>query len=80
MKGAEMINNNMKIGQKVMFSAAVVKQCGHEKTVADMRGEIVFSARANKNVVAVDTGGTYPNEEGNPIRHIPIKNLVVVTP
>jgi hypothetical protein len=73
-----MINNNMKVGQKVMFSNDVVKRCGHSKDVADMRGVILESPMCNKNVVRVDTEGTYPNEEGNNIRYIPIKNLVVV--
>ena len=52
-----MINNNMRVGQGVMFSAAVVKQCGHSKDVADMRGVIIESGMCNKNVVRVDTGG-----------------------
>ena len=73
-----MINNNMRVGQGVMFSAAVVKQCGHSKDVADMRGVIIESGMCNKNVVRVDTGGTYPNEDGGPVRCIPIKNLVVI--
>jgi hypothetical protein len=73
-----MINHNMKVGQRVMFSDAVVRRCGHDKTVADMRGVIIFSERTNKYIACVDTEGTLPNEEGNSIRYIPIKNLVVV--
>jgi hypothetical protein len=73
-----MINNNMKVGQKVMFTNEVVKRCGHSKDVADMRGVIIFNERCAKSVVCVDTQGTYPNEEGSSIRYIPIKNLVVV--
>ena len=72
-----MINNHMKIGTKVMFSNKVVKQCGHSKDVADMRGEIIGFISDGK-VARVDTHGTYPNEEGNSIRCIPTGNLIAV--
>lgn len=69
-----MVNRNLKIGQRVMFTNAVVRQCGHDKTVADMRGIIL---EVKEHWARVDTQGTYPNEEGSPIRYIPIKNLAL---
>ena len=66
----------MELNQRVMFTNAVVKQCGHDKTVADMRGIII---NITGNIARVDTGGTYPNEDGYSIRSIPLKNLMLST-
>ena len=65
----------MELNQRVMFTNEVVRQCGHEKTVADMRGIII---NITGNIARVDTQGTYPNEEGNSVRCIPVKNLAAV--
>jgi len=62
----------MQTNQKVMFKDEVVKRCGHQKHVADMRGIIM---EVKGKVCKVDTAGTYPNEDGNSIRWIPVANL-----
>ena len=59
-----------------MFTNEVVKRCEHSKYVADMRGTIISIVYGK--IARVDTHGSYPNEEGNSIRSIPIKNLSVV--
>jgi hypothetical protein len=61
------------VGDKVMFSNEVVARIGHDKTVADMRGVIT---EVDGRVALVDTRGTYPGEGGNPVRGIPLANLV----
>ncbi len=65
----------VKTGDYVAFSRAVVQSCGYDKTAADMRGLVIELSDA---VAVVDTFGTWTNEEGSSIRHIPIKNLVRV--
>jgi len=67
----------MKIGQQVAFSQSVLRRCGGDKTLADMRG-VVLDILSGGKVARVDTRGTYPNEEGNSVRSIPVANLTVI--
>lgn len=62
----------MKVNDKVIFKASVVRQCGHSSTVASMRGLVLA---INGKVAEVDCLGTYDNEEGKRIRFIPLANL-----
>lgn len=67
-------NPSVKVGDYVRFTNSVVKQTGHSKDVADMRGEIVGIVAGGK-VARVDTFGSFPNEEGATVRSIPVANL-----
>lgn len=71
------MSKSIKPGQLVAFSQAVLKRCGGDKSIADMRA-IVLSLMSNGKVAQVDTRGTYPNEDGNSVRYIPVANLTVV--
>ena len=62
----------IKTGDTVAFKAAVVKRCGNDKLIADMRGKVLSISGV---IAKVDTFGTFPNEDGNSIRHIPIANI-----
>jgi len=64
----------MKVNDKVIFKASVIRQCGHSSSVAGMRG-VVLSVSGK--VAEVDCLGTYNNEEGNRVRFIPVANLCV---
>jgi hypothetical protein len=44
-----------------------------------MRGK-VLSLMSGGKVAEVDTGGTFPNEEGNSVRFIPVANLTTILP
>ena len=57
-----------------MFTDEVVKRAGHDKRIADMRGKVI-SIVSNGKVAMVDTNGTFVNDDGNPVRGIPIANL-----
>lgn len=65
----------MKVNDKVVFKAQVIRQCNHDKAVAGMKG-IVLEIKGK--VAKVDTMGSYPNEEGDSIQFIPIANLARV--
>lgn len=64
-------------GNKVAFSPVVLRRCGYEKALADMRG-IVLEVSKDGKIAQVDTHGTYCNEEGNPVRSIPTANLTKI--
>lgn len=49
----------------------------YDKVTADMRGKVLSIVSGGK-VAEVDTGGTFPNEEGNSIRFIPVANLTPI--
>jgi hypothetical protein len=67
----------MKIGQNVAFKRSVIRRLGYDKVTADMRGR-VLSLMSGGKVAEVDTGGTFPNEEGNSVRFIPVANLTTI--
>jgi hypothetical protein len=69
----------MKIGQHVAFKQTVIRRMGYDKVTADMRGKVLSIVSGGK-VAEVDTGGTFPNEEGNSIRFIPVANLATILP
>jgi len=69
----------MKTGQQVAFKQSVIRRLGYDKITADMRG-VVLSLVSGGKVAEVDTGGTFPNEEGNSIRFIPVANLTPILP
>jgi|LakMenE18May11ns_1017448.scaffolds.fasta_scaffold9162371_2 hypothetical protein len=62
-----------KPGQKVAFAQSVLKRMGP----SPMRGT-VLSLHSGGKVAEVDTGGTWPNEDGNSIRFIPVANLTPI--
>jgi hypothetical protein len=67
----------MKIGQNVAFKQSVIRRLGYDKVTADMRGKVI-SIMSGGKVAEVDTLGTYPNEEGNNVRFIPVANLTTI--
>lgn len=67
----------MKIGQQVAFKQAVIRRMGYDKVTADMRGT-VLSLMSGGKVAEVDTGNTFPNDEGNSVRFIPVANLTPI--
>ena len=67
----------MKIGQHVAFKQTVIRRMSYDKVTADMRGKVLSIVSGGK-VAEVDTGGTFPNEEGNSIRFIPVANLTPI--
>ena len=69
----------MKIGQHVAFKQSVIRRLGHDKITANMRGQVLSIVSGGK-VAEVDTSGTYPNEEGNSVRFIPVANLTTILP
>lgn len=69
----------MKIGQQVAFKQAVIRRMGYDKVTADMRGT-VLSFMSGGKVAEVDTRGTFPNDEGNSVRFIPVANLTPILP
>ncbi len=62
-----------KPGQKVAFAQSVLKRMGP----SSMRGT-VLALHSGGKVAEVDTGGTWPNEDGNSIRFIPVANLTPI--
>lgn len=66
----------LKAGDTVAFSKAVIKRLGYCATTAAMRGVVLG---LNGKVARVDTKGSWANEEGNPVRFIPVANLVKVS-
>lgn len=63
----------VKVGQRVAFTQAVIRRCGHESS--KMRGTVL---EVHGNVARVDTAGTWTSPEGNDIRSIPIANLTLL--
>lgn len=61
-------------GDRVMFADSVVRRCGRDKAVADMRGHIVALVSGGR-VAIVETNGTYTADDGRTERAIPAANL-----
>tara|TARA_R110000868_G_scaffold389828_1_gene659179 strand:+ start:1067 stop:1285 length:219 start_codon:yes stop_codon:yes gene_type:complete len=61
------------IGDKVLFSRAVVKRLNYDKAAGDARGVVVD---VNGPVISVDFRGTWvQHENGGTVRHVPAANL-----
>ena len=65
----------LSVGTQVKFCESVVRTCGHDARVANMRGT-VLAFIANGKAVKVDCGDTYISEEGRKVRSIPVNNLM----
>jgi hypothetical protein len=62
------------IGDKVLFSRAVVKRLNYDKAIGDARGIVV---NVSGPVISVDFTGTWvQHENGGTVRHVPAANLV----
>jgi hypothetical protein len=67
-------NSMIKIGDKVVFKNSVVVRAGHDKYIADMRGEVLEIMGYGK-IAKVDCGNTFVGQDGKTVRFIPIANL-----
>lgn len=64
-----------KQNQRVAFTQAVIRRTHDQARTANMRGTIL---EVDGRVARVDTHGTYPNEDGESIRWIPLANLTPI--
>lgn len=67
----------VKVNQRVAYTQAVISRCGYSKHLADMRGTVT-DVICDGKLAVVDTHGTYPDDQGNSVRCIPVFNLTPI--
>lgn len=65
-----------KQNQRVAFTQAVIRRTHDQARTANMRGTILEIV--DGRLARVDTHGTYPNEDGESVRLIPLANLTPI--